>query len=221
MKCLTETRLDAKFISSLPILRPACQAEKDQSLTLRTALHQTVQGLSSLGEVAQEAEFPFPEMADLTWQEDVFQQQMIEWDRSGRVKRQTTTELHTRTIQVDRLLLAMMSAVKSGNIQIALMIFAGMEAKQVSEMSKMIVGKMRDLQENRRKLSSEIAALSGDKDSSKKLPEIQQKMNELDGDIAIYQQILKDILQQKQEAIELANSVSQAEHQTAMSIARR
>ena len=112
-------------------------------------------------------------------------------------------------------------AVRSGNLGTALLLFAGAEAQQAREMSGLLLQKMQAVKAERHKVAQQIANLPQDKTGSTQLPLFQQQLSDLDGDMGIYQQILKDILQEKTEALELANSVSQAEHQTLMSIARR
>lgn len=200
--------------SSLPVPTSSCKKETYY-------IGSAVSGSRALGTLAYEAEFPPPPMDEIRLQEEVFQSRLIERDRSGRVRREVVTEIHSRHLEIERLCSAMVAAVRSGNLQTALFLFATLEAKQVNELSKTVINNMQTLQQKRRDASAKIGSLPANGDGSKQLAGLQQELGEIDGDIAIYQQILKDIIQQKQEALELANSVSQSEHQTAMSIARR
>jgi hypothetical protein len=177
--------------------------------------------MSNAGPVSYAGEFPTPDEATLAWQGASFEERLIERDSAGRIKREVMTKLEASAHVTERLFQAMVSAVKMGNLDIALMIFAGMEAKEVSAMGQLLVKNMQSLQEKRRGLSQQMGNLPNDAAGSRQLATLQQQMNEVEGDMGIYQQILKDLLQQKREALELANSVSQSEHQTTMSIARR
>lgn len=171
--------------------------------------------------ISGEAEFPAPSLATCGWQDDLIQSQLVETHALGKFTQKTKVKIESDAHHTEELMRYMVSAIRMGNLDTALLIFAGMETKQVNEMAQSLVKNMQDIQSKRRELSQKLSNLSQDANGSKQLMQLQQDMNTLDGDMGIYQQIMKDLLQQKQQALELASGVSQSEHQTAMSILRK
>ena len=220
MRCQAQSLIDTKFI---PILTSPPLPPSPSDLCEKSRYAAALIPFCTRTQASGEAEFPAPSLSDIAWSEGdfSFEQRLIERDMAGRVKRETITKISAQAKKSEKLLAAVIMAVRSGNLGTALLLFAGAEAQQAREMSGLLLQKMQAVKAERHKVAQQIANLPQDKTGSTQLPLFQQQLSDLDGDMGIYQQILKDILQEKTEALELANSVSQAEHQTLMSIARR
>lgn len=217
MRCQDQIQVESKFIAVGNVVTPHRVTPRPTYVSNYLSI---VPPAACTVPISHEGEFPVPEMAHISWQSQTIDQQLIEGDFANRFRQTIVTQCQA-SVANERILQSIVSAVKGGNLSMALLLFAGMESRQASEIGTIITKKMQDLQQRRRDVSTQISNLPNNGDGSKGLAPLQQQLNEIDGDMSIYQQILKDLLQDKHQAMELANSVSQGEHQTIMSIARR
>lgn len=121
----------------------------------------------------------------------------------------------------DELLQMLLLALQSGNINIAMLIFASLETKQSNEISKLLGKKILEAQNERRQLTTQLAQSQGQKDpNSGNTTQIQGNMQEVNDTLQMLTTFMKDVQDQKNRTVEFANQFLNNEHQTTMSVVR-
>ena len=120
--------------------------------------------------------------------------------------------------QNEKILNLLMIALQMGNIDLAMLLFASLESRQASEMTKLLTQKLVEAQESRRKLTGQMS--SDNKDSQKNLAQTQASVQEANDQIALLTSFIRDVNDQKNRTMEFANNFLSNEHQTTMSIVR-
>ncbi len=146
---------------------------------------------------------------------------LLGWDRENRARQSALDRVSTQNLKADRLLQLIEFAVKSGNIEMAMLLFSGSESRAANEMARTVVEKMQELREARRAVSAEMAQMPAGEKGSRAIAQLQQRIQDIDTDMGVYQSIVKDVMQQKESAVELASTVMTMSHNTAMSVLRR
>ncbi len=123
--------------------------------------------------------------------------------------------------QGDKLLALLMAALQSGNLDLAMLIFASLETRQSSEITQMLSQKLLEAQNQRRQLTSELANTQGQKDANTAQgTQIQAKIQDVNDSIQMLTTFIKDLADQKNRTIEFANNFLNNEHQSTMSVVR-
>src|SRR4030095_719920 len=120
--------------------------------------------------------------------------------------------------QNEKILHLLMVALQMGNIDLAMLLFATLESRQATEMTKVLTQKLVEAQENRRKLTGQMAG--NDKEAQKNLAKTQANVQEVNDQISLLTSFIRDVSEQKNRTLEFANNFLINEHQTAMSIVR-
>ncbi len=113
----------------------------------------------------------------------------------------------------------MMTAIKSGNLTLAMIILSSLESKDAAKMNEMLAKQLTDARDNRKKVSDSIAKALGKKDS-KEEQKLTNQMNEVNDTIQLITSLIKDVNDQKNRTIEFANNFNANEHQIDMDIVR-
>jgi hypothetical protein len=82
------------------------------------------------------------------------------------------------------------------------------------------VQKLRDLQDKKRGLSQQIMTQSDDAQGVKNTQMIKTEIEGINDDISVLQTFIREVAQNKQQILEMANGFLTQEHQITMSIVR-
>ena len=120
----------------------------------------------------------------------------------------------------DRLFQLMMTALASGNVTMAMMIYAHLETKTANQLTKTLVGKLQSLQAQKKELISKIQNAPNGEEGTKQIQALNQEVGTVNDDITMLQSFMKEVVQNKNQAVEFASNFTSAEHQTTMSVIR-
>lgn len=120
----------------------------------------------------------------------------------------------------DRLFQLMMTALASGNVTMAMMIYAHLETKTANQLTKTLVGKLQSLQAQKKELITKIQNAPNGEEGTKQLQALNQEVGTVNDDISMLQSFMKEVVQNKNQAVEFASNFTSAEHQTTMSVIR-
>ena len=76
------------------------------------------------------------------------------------------------------------------------------------------------MQDNKRKLTQDLQNQKTDPEGTKNMQKINAEMQQSNDDISVLQTFIRDVAQNKQASIELANAFISKEHETTMAIVR-
>lgn len=152
----------------------------------------------------------------IDWAEEIQREQVETLNRDS--ARKTKEQTLSTNAEIKRLTHLLLLALRSGNINMAMMIFSHLEARSANEVTRCLMEKTQTLQEHKRELSLQIQQQGTDVESGKNIQKIKTDMDQANDDISVLQTFIKDVAQNKQESIELANAFITREHETAMSI---
>jgi hypothetical protein len=137
----------------------------------------------------------------------------------GQTNRQTTfKQIDETQRKSDKCLRLLLTALQTGHIDLAMLLFSSLESREATEMTKVLTQKLVEAQENRRKLTGQMA--SNDKDSQKNLAQTQASVQEVNDTIQMLTTFIRDVNDQKNRTMEFANNFLSNENQTTMSIVR-
>jgi hypothetical protein len=139
---------------------------------------------------------------------------------SGSSARQAQAETDSQDAKIDRLVRMMMIAIQSGNITLAMMIFSHVETSTANRMTEMLMKKVQGLQDQKRKLTQDIQNQKTDSEGAKKLQTLQNDVSQVNDDIGVLQTFIREVAQNKQASVELANAFLNKEHETTMAVVR-
>ena len=114
----------------------------------------------------------------------------------------------------------MMTALASGNVTMAMMIYAHLETKTANQLTKTLVGKLQSLQAQKKELISKIQNAPNGEEGTKQIQALNQEVGTVNDDITMLQSFMKEVVQNKNQAVEFASNFTSAEHQTTMSVIR-
>lgn len=119
----------------------------------------------------------------------------------------------SKTEKMKRLLEA---ALACGNIDLAMLLIAGLETREANELAKGLMEKIQEKQAERRKIGEDLGA---EKDSGK-AAKLNNEAGAIGTDIGIFQTFLQDVMAQKSEAQQMASNYLKSQRDTAQSIIR-
>ena len=154
----------------------------------------------------------------INWQEELRQTHLD--DLLTQSARQAKFEVYSRNEKINRLNHLLLLALKAGDLSLAMLLFAHLEAKEANEVTRSMVGKLRDMQQKKRQLSDQIMLQKGDAQGVKNTQMIKTDIESLNDDISVLQSFIREIAQNKQQSIEMANGFITQEHQTTMAVVR-
>lgn len=165
----------------------------------------------------------FPESNPITlqridWSQEIHQSTLQDLSRAS--ARQAKSEALSQNAKTNRLAQLIFLALRSGNISLAMLLFSHLEAATANELTQCLMEKVQKMQDNKRKLAQDIQNQKDDADGSKNLQRIKFQMEQVNDDISVLQTFIKDVAQNKQSALELANAFLSKEHETTMAIVR-
>lgn len=173
--------------------------------------------------VPQAADTQFPESNPLTlqridWSQEIQQSTLDDLSRSS--ARQAKCEALSQNAKTNRLTQLLFLALRSGNISLAMLLFSHLEASTANDVTRCLMEKLQKMQDNKRKLAQDIQNQKDDAQGSKNLQKIKFEMEQVNDDISVLQTFIKDVAQNKQSALEMANAFLSKEHETTMAIVR-
>lgn len=134
---------------------------------------------------------------------------------------QNANQISESESKTKRLLDMMMMALRSGNIDLAMMIFSSLEANAATEMTKMLGEKLVKAQENRRALTANLAKAQDDKEKGQgEATKIGGQITDTNDSIQQLTQFIKEVAEQKNRTAEFTSNFLNSEHQTTMSLVR-
>ncbi|MDL1871286.1 hypothetical protein FBR05_03680 [Deltaproteobacteria bacterium PRO3] len=165
----------------------------------------------------------FPETNPLTlqaidWSQEIRQGTLQDLARAS--ARQAKSEALSQNARADRLAHLLFLALRSGNISLAMLLFSHLEAATANEITTCLMEKVQKMQDNKRKLAQDIQNQKDDAQGSKNLQKIKLDMEQVNDDISVLQTFIRDVAQNKQASLELANAFISKEHETTMAIVR-
>jgi hypothetical protein len=123
-----------------------------------------------------------------------------------------------RNQESDKLLETLLSALQTGNIDLAMLLFSSLESRDASKLTQVLTQKLLDAQQQRRQLTGQLT--SQDKDSQNKTAQVQADVQEVNDTIQLLTTFIRDVNDQKNRTMEFANNFLSDEQQTTMSIVR-
>ncbi|MFO1519201.1 MAG: hypothetical protein U1F57_06025 [bacterium] len=121
--------------------------------------------------------------------------------------------------QGDQLLALLMTALQSGNIDQAMLLFSAMESKQAGQLTQALTQKLVQAQQNRRNLTAQLTQ-NQNPNGQGQMAQVQAGVQEVNDTIQLLTSFIKDVNEQKNRTIEFSNNFISNEHQTTMSIVR-
>ncbi|MFO1464539.1 MAG: hypothetical protein U1F66_12265 [bacterium] len=174
-------------------------------------------------EFSSEAQFRFPEQNPLTlqgidWQAEISRENLADLARAS--SRAAKSEALSQNAKLNRLTHLLFLALRSGNISLAMMLFSHLEAATANEITRSLMQKVQNLQDHKRKLAQDLQNQKTDAEGSKNMQKIKVDMEQANDDISVLQTFIRDVAQNKQASLELANAFISKEHETTMAIVR-
>lgn len=178
--------------------------------------NQLIELLQSLGINTQS--LAFPNTSPLT-------EQPIDWaqeinDTLSRFNHCSKNKVIEDSKENDRLFKLMMAALSSGNVNMAMLLFSHLETKTANSMTKALMGRMQGMQERKRSLIDQIQKTGNDADGAKQLQVINQELGTVNDDMNMLQSFMKEVMQNKNQAVEFASNFTSSENQTTMNVIR-
>jgi len=198
---------------------------KSSGMQLVNALRNLQNGgtLNFSSSATTEAPNPAPEQyppqdSPVDWQAEIAQDNMKDLTlASCRAAKSQALSQNDKSERLSRLLVM---ALNAGDISTAMMLFSALESSSANDVTRTLVQKVQTLQDNRRKLSEDLANQKNDADGSKNMQKIKTEMEQNSDDIAVLQTFIQEVAQNKQSSVEMANSFINKEHETTMAIVR-
>ncbi len=165
----------------------------------------------------------FPEKNPLTatpinWEKEIRDSNLQTMQRES--TRKAKEKVYSQNAKTNRLIHLMLIAIQSGNISLAMMLFSHLEAQSANELTKALMEKVHSLQDHKRELTRQLQSQKNDAEGSKAMQKIKTDIEQANDDISVLQTFIRDVAQNKQYAIELANAFIQKEHETTMAVVR-
>jgi hypothetical protein len=153
----------------------------------------------------------------------------VDWNQSlseqtldfmiSQTNRQAMMKQSSESNQVsDKLLQTLLIALRTGNIDLAMLLFSSLESREASGLTRALTQKLLEAQQNRRQLTGQLT--SQDKNAQNKTAQVQANVQEVNDTIQLLTTFIRDVNDQKNRTMEFANNFLSGEHQTTMSIVR-
>lgn len=115
----------------------------------------------------------------------------------------------------------MLWLLQSGNIDLAMLLFAQLESNDAQKMVSALTQQLQQVQAKRRELSAQMGQVQqGQQNSQSQLSNVQLGLQEVNDTLQMLTTLIKDVNDQKNRTIEFANNFLNSEHQTTMSLVR-
>ncbi len=115
----------------------------------------------------------------------------------------------------------MLWLLQSGNIDLAMLLFAQLESNDAQSMVSALTQQLQQAQAKRRELSAQMGQVQqGQQNSQSQLSNTQLGLQEVNDTLQMLTTLIKDVNDQKNRTIEFANNFLNSEHQTTMSVVR-
>ena len=108
----------------------------------------------------------------------------------------------------------------SGNIDLVMVLLAGLETRQCNGVATQLINKIRGLQEDRKTAAKTLGDPNAPEQGEQGKSAAQASMQNIGTDISLLQNMLQDVMSQKSEAQSMASNFMKARHDTAMGIIR-
>lgn len=203
--------------SSLPVFKLSSRVEISPAQSAETEKFFQEVGIDLQGPLQFPEENPIT-LEPIDWEKEICQSTLK--NLSAGSARQAQIEATSQNAKINRLVHLMMLAVRSGNIALAMMMFAHLESSTANQMTQMLMTKVQALQDQKRQLTQDIQNTKNDSEGAKKMQGLQNEVSQANDDIAVLQTFIRDVAQNKQAAIELANAFLSKEHETTMAVVR-
>ncbi len=129
--------------------------------------------------------------------------------------------LNSQQDRKKKLELLLMAALKSGNIDLAVIMLSGLESREANQLAGQLMTRMQDLQKERRSIAEQIGQIKDNSgESAAKLNSLNIKAGDIGTEISILQTFLQDVMAQKKEAQTMASQVLNSRHEAGMAILR-
>ncbi|MCE9623870.1 MAG: hypothetical protein K8R69_00215 [Deltaproteobacteria bacterium] len=205
--------IPSEYSETIP--RPIADSDEDN-------LRRCENFFSEIG-ISSAAGIQLPEQNPLTlrnidWDREISQQALEQFSRDS--TRQAKAETLSQDAKINRLVQVMLLALRSGNISLAMLLFSHIETTTANEVTRCLMTKVQNLQDNKRKLSLDLQNQKTDPEGTKNMQKINADMQQANDDITVLQTFIRDVAQNKQASIELASAFLSNEHETTMAIVR-
>lgn len=120
----------------------------------------------------------------------------------------------------EKLEMLLMIAINSGNIDLAMLLISGLETREVNKIAGNLMGRMQELQQQRRQMSGEMGKLGQTPEDQKKIQQLNLQIGDIGTEMQMLQIFLQDLMSQKQETQQMASNYIKSRHDTAMGILR-
>jgi len=115
----------------------------------------------------------------------------------------------------------MLLLLKSGQIELALLLFAQLESNEAQAMTSALTEQMQQAQAKRRELTAQMGQVQqGQANSQSQISSVQLGLQEVGDTLQMLNTLIKDVNDQKNRTVEFANNFLNGEHQTTMSVVR-
>lgn len=131
---------------------------------------------------------------------------------------QSQQDAHCAGKKTEDLMKILEAALATGNIDLAMLLIAGLESRQANEVAGKLLGKIREFQNERKLVAQDIGKLG--KEEGNKATELNIKAGDIGTEIQMLQTFLQDIMAQKNEAQQMASNYLKSQRDTAQSIIR-
>jgi len=143
--------------------------------------------------------------------------------QSSRQVQKQTSDQQTQSVleKTKKLELLLTLALNSGDMDLAMLLFSSLESKQANDISKTLLTRMHDLQDQKRQYADNLAGLDAKKpEDMKKANDLNLKITDVGTEIGMLQTFLQEATSQKSEAQQMASNFLKGRHEVGMAIAR-
>lgn len=120
--------------------------------------------------------------------------------------------------KIKKLQLLLQAALAGGNIDLAMLLLAGLETQQANDVAAGLMTRIQELQQKRQDLAKDMEKVG--KDNPAKLTSLNNLAGDVGTEIQMLQLFLQDVMAQKNEAQQMASGYLKSKHDTAQAILR-
>ncbi|QQR80521.1 MAG: hypothetical protein IPJ69_14735 [Deltaproteobacteria bacterium] len=114
----------------------------------------------------------------------------------------------------------LMVALKSGNLDMAVLLISGLETSRANAITAGLLGRVEALQEQRKVISQQMSNLGNGGQDAQKVSGMNLQASNIATEISLLQTFLQEVSSQKQEAQQLSSNFIKSRHDSAMGIIR-
>ncbi len=119
-----------------------------------------------------------------------------------------------------KLELILMQALRSGNLDMAVLLLSGLETSRSNSITAGLMGRIENLQQQRKTIAEQMAKLGNDAQAAQQGSSLNLQASNIATDISLLQTFLQEVSSEKQEAQTFASNFIKNRHETAMGILR-